>query len=200
MIQKMKRSWLVHRFKRAESSSGGTFLYSRSLDLNRDTHGNIWATGDEGLIRFSLNKNINKDDIKSDFVPETFLRIDFFQLSRDNGPFENIVIKIYTDLEGNVWAGCEDGLYVMRTCDSGFHMLEIEAYMRSESGTYISDILEQDKDTYWILSGSANYIMTNVIKALNVSVPDGSVLRFSKFIVEQDKAHSVLLSNGQPLF
>ncbi len=66
----------------ASESSGGTFLYSRMLDLNMDSGGNIWATADKGLIRFSFKKKfMNRDDITPDLVPERFLNIDFFQLS-----------------------------------------------------------------------------------------------------------------------
>ncbi len=115
-----ERSWLVHRFESAGASSGGTFLYSRPMDLTRDSHGNIWATGDEGLIRFRFKKDVSRDNIVFDRSPESFISFDTFQLSKDKDPFKNIVIKIYTDSEGNIWAGCEDGLYVMRTCDTVF--------------------------------------------------------------------------------
>ena len=176
-----ERSWIVHRFRSANLSSGSNFKYSRKLDLNKDSKGDIWATGDMGLIRFSYVKDFELKKMKFEKDPEMFLNIDFFQLSTDKNPNKNIVIKIYTDAEGNIWAGCEDGLYVLRKGDTGFHRFEIEVETKAISRTYVNDILQQNKDTFWILSGTANYMVTNIKEALI-----GSELHFTNLVVAED--------------
>ena len=195
-----ERSWVALRFGSAGAISGRSFMYNRKLDLNMDSSGNIWATGENGLIRFSYKKDVSLKDIKSGEDPENFLKIEFLKLSPGKNPYKNSVIKIYPDSEGNIWAGCEDGLYVMRMGDSGFHRLEIKTEIKALSRTYVSDMIEQNKDTFWILSGSADYMMTNVKKALSGSFPDDTALHFFNLELNLNHVHSLLLSSGQPLF
>ena len=189
-----EKSLLAYRFRSA-SVSGSSFYTNEYLDLMKDSQGNIWATQDRGLIKFSYKENYNGKETDFEKGPEGILNIDLIPLSRDTGLFQNHAQKIYEDPEGNIWAGCIDGLYVMRKGDTSFYRFEIEAQKRTTSVTYIKDILQENDDTFWILSYSADYLMTNVKKALHGSVPDGLSLSFTKFIVSKNHATTTLFKD-----
>jgi signal transduction histidine kinase/DNA-binding response OmpR family regulator/ligand-binding sensor domain-containing protein len=186
-----ERSMVVYRFKSA-SVSGSSFSPYKNMDLIKDSQGNIWATNDRGLIRFSYKGNWNRNDMTFDKGPNTIFNIDFFQLSQDKNSYQNTVLKIYADAEGNIWAGCADGLYVYRKGDTSFYRVEIEVEKGISSNTYIKDILEQNKDTFLILIGGDGFLMTNVKKALNGSCPDGAALGFTKFVVAKNQTNTKL--------
>ena len=59
------------------------YMYDKTLDLMKDSRGNIWATKDYGLIRFSFKENYNNKIIGFDKNPKRNLSIDFFQLSQN---------------------------------------------------------------------------------------------------------------------
>jgi len=176
-----KRSFAAYRFKSA-SASGSSFSLSKYLDLMKDSRGNIWATSDRGLIRFSCKRN--SKEMSFDKGPESNLHIDFFPLNQDTISSQNLAYKIYEDSEGNIWTGCADGLYVLRKGGTSFVRLKIEAEKKTKFRTPIEDILQQNKDTFWISPRGEDclYLMTNVNKALQGSVPDGSALCFRKFV------------------
>jgi signal transduction histidine kinase/ligand-binding sensor domain-containing protein len=185
-----ERSWEAYRFKSAR-----TLAYQiKTWDLMKDSRGNIWATKDYGIVRFSYQENFNSKDIRFNKDLKNILNIDFFNLSQDTSPDKNVAIKIYEDSEGNIWTSCVGGLYVMRKEDSSFYMLEIGVEMRARSDTIIWDILQQNKDTFWIGTGALNYLylMTNVKKALHGLVPDCSALSFTKFVVSKDQLTQTL--------
>ena len=104
-----ERSWVAYRFKSA-SVTGSSFSYLKYLDLMKDSRGNIWATNDRGLIRFSYKGNGNGKEMACNKCPESFLNIDFFHLSQDTVSNQNLALKIYEDAEGNIWTGGDDGL------------------------------------------------------------------------------------------
>jgi len=186
-----ERSFMAYRFGSA-SIAGSSFSYSKDMDLMKDSRGNIWATNDRGLIRFSYKENCNIKEMVFNKRPESILNINFFHLSQDTNSFKNLVLKIYEDSEGNIWTGCRDGLSVLRKGDTSFYRFEIEAEKKTISRTIIFDILQQNKDTFWILTDGADYLMTNVKKALHGSVPDGSVLCFKKFVVAKNQFAMIL--------
>ena len=183
-----EKSCVAYRFKSA-SVTGSSFSYLKYLDLMKDSHGNIWATNDMGLIRFSYKGNGKGNEINCNKSPECFLNTDFFILYQDTISAQNLALKIYEDAEGNIWTGCMDGLYVMRKGDSSFYRFEIEAEKKIASRTKIVDILQQNKDTFWILPRTQDYLylMTNVKKALPGSVPNGSALCFTKFVTAMNQ-------------
>jgi ligand-binding sensor domain-containing protein len=186
-----ERSCMVYRFRSA-SIAGNSYSYKKDLDLMKDSHGNIWATHELGLIRFSYKQQGNTKEVTFDKGPESTLDICYFNLSRDTISRKNRALKIYEDLEGNIWAGCAEGLDILRKGDSSFFRLDIKAEKKSTAlFYYIRDILQQNRDTFLILSDTS-YLMTNVKEALHGIVPDGSLLRFRKFIVAKEQTPSVL--------
>jgi signal transduction histidine kinase/ligand-binding sensor domain-containing protein len=190
-----ERSMLAYRFRSA-SATGSSFYTNEYLDLMKDSRGNIWATHDKGLIRFTYKEIPKNKDIKFDKGPESILNIAFIYLSHETDSFQNHTQKIYEDTNGNIWIGCIDGLYVMRKGDTSFCRFEIEAAKKATSVTYIRDILQENDDKFWILSYSADYLMTNVKEALLGSVPDGSVLDFKKFTVSKEQTNSILFKDS----
>ena len=139
-----EKSWVIYR-----SKSFSTHVYDiKTLDLMKDSRGNIWATNDYGLIRFSFKENFNNKIIGFDKDPKRNLSIDFFQLSQNKDYTENHALKIYEDSEGNIWTGCFDGLYVMRKGDTSFYRLETGANLNCFA---LNDILQLNKDTIFIL-------------------------------------------------
>jgi signal transduction histidine kinase/ligand-binding sensor domain-containing protein len=189
-----EKSLLAYRFRSA-SVTGGSFYTTEYLDLMKDSRGNIWATHDKGLIKFSYKEIHNTKEIVFDKGPKSILNTKFIHLSHDTGLYQNHAQKIYEDTDGNIWVGCIDGLYVMRKNDTSFCRFEIAAEKRITTVTYIRDILQENDDTFWILSYSADYLMTNVKKALHGSVPDGSILGFMKFAVSKNQANTTLFKD-----
>jgi signal transduction histidine kinase/ligand-binding sensor domain-containing protein len=186
-----ERSLLTYRFRSA-SVTGSSFTFSKNLDLMKDSYGNIWATNDMGLIKFSYKENRNSREVPFDKGPKSILNIDFFHLSQDTNSIRNLALKIYEDSEGNIWTGCADGLYVLRKGDIRFCRFEIEDEKKTTSVTYVRDILQQNDDTFWILSYGADYLMINVKAALHRSIPDVSLLGFRKFVVPNNQITSAL--------
>jgi signal transduction histidine kinase/DNA-binding response OmpR family regulator/ligand-binding sensor domain-containing protein len=195
-----EQSCLVYPFRSASASSGSSFFFSRKLDLITDIHENIWATDNVGLIRFSYRKKDYNKELVFDKGPESTFRTDSFQLSQDRNSLENMVVKLYEDSEQNIWAGSQDGLYVLRSGDSTFYRFEIETEIKATSRTYINDIIQQNKDTFWIISGNSNYLMTNVKKALSGVVPDISELYFKKFNLKDNQANTSFIADGRPFY
>ncbi len=125
-----ERSFLILKFYQLGSPSMGdesSYLFSKNLDLMKDSRGNIWATKDFGIVRFSYKESCTSKDIVFDKDPGRIFKIDFFQLSPDTTFYKNMPIKIYEDSEGNIWTGCYEVLYVMRKGDTSFYRLEPEA-------------------------------------------------------------------------
>jgi signal transduction histidine kinase/ligand-binding sensor domain-containing protein/DNA-binding response OmpR family regulator len=200
-----ERSWVAYRFKSA-NAVGSSYFEGTFLDLMKDSRGNIWATNDKGLIRFSYKENFNNKEMSLDKGPGSMLNINFFHLTQNTTPAHNLACKIYEDSEGNIWTGCIDGLYVMRKQDTSFYRLEIKTL---EFYNLIHDILQENKDTFWILSSNGCYLMTNVKKALQGSIPDSSALCFTKFFVAKgqmsttlykDRKKNIFIGTAQDLF
>ena len=124
-----ERSWVAYQFKSVIS-----FNYiNKTLDLMKDSRGNIWATKDYGIVRFSYKGNLNSKDIRFNKGLKNILNIDFFQLSQDTDHYKNLAIKIYEDSEENIWTGCVDGLYVLRKGDTSFYRFEMGAEIEARS-------------------------------------------------------------------
>ncbi len=124
-----ERSWEAYRFKRPRLLPYNII----TMDLMKDSRGNIWATKDYGVVRFSYKENSHSKDIRFNEGLKNILHIDSFQLSQETISYKNLAVKIYEDSEGNIWTGCIKGFYVMRKGDTSFYRLETGAEMRARS-------------------------------------------------------------------
>lgn len=113
--------------------------------------------------------------------------MDFIHLTENLSSSGNIADKIYEDEQGNIWVGTYDGLFIMRKGDLKFIKLEFTGSIQHVKLDYIVDILQWNEDSFYIV-GSESYLMTNVKKALNGTVPEGSVIRFENLPLPQGYA------------
>jgi signal transduction histidine kinase/DNA-binding response OmpR family regulator/ligand-binding sensor domain-containing protein len=173
-----EKSMVVHPYQR-DSASENSFL---KKDLIIDSHGNIWSTGQTGLIKISSEK-------------QDLFDIQFFQLSqRKYGP-DNNVNTLYEDHHGNIWAGCVEGLYVLKPGSSHFTRVDEGAnHGKQHAIGWITKILELDENEYLVTADEGLYVLTNTRQALRDSTPEKSLLRFScNRIKDGQKGLSLLL-------
>jgi hypothetical protein len=131
-----------------------------------DTQGRMWATNGRGLLKFTYSNPVtDKEAITAHHAAEN-LHIEPVTLSRDPDPEKNIVQKIFEDKQHNIWAGCRNGLYVLRNRDSLFFRMEIAPKSHTPARTFVWDIQQHHTDTFWLINAH-NYRMTNVQLALS---------------------------------
>jgi len=120
----MERS--VFLFPALSDLQTGNFPYFPNLLL--DNKGNILAPFGRELIRISVQEDIRADElvdlIFSENASQAFKieRIPVFN-AENNG--DNYVTIIYDDQEGNIFAGCHDGIYMMLEDAGAFIRLDI---------------------------------------------------------------------------
>ena len=163
-----------------DSLSANSFL---TKDLIIDSQGNIWSTGQTGLIKLSW-----KEDIKSlvtkntvfDYQIQDIFSIQSIQLSDQKYGPDNNVNSIYEDNHGNIWIGCVDGLYILKKGGQTFERMDKGAnYGTQKAIKWITEILEINENEYLIAADNGLYQLTNVKMALRESIPDKSLLHFS---------------------
>jgi len=149
----------------------------------RDSKGNIWATDHRGLIKFSKQEkipvNLSKEMIFNHGIKGIY-NTEFIQLSIQKNSAENSVGNIYEDHSGNIWAGCVEGLYVLRNGTHKFVRLDKGA----DNGTmkpieYINSIAEINNNEYWISVSNGVYLMRNVSRAFRDTIPNNSLIHFT---------------------
>lgn len=154
-----------------------------SKSLLRDSHGNIWASNQSGLIKISYKKNFNetgaRDSVYNYSVKDLF-KIESVQLSDDKYGPDNSVLSVYEDRKGNIWAGCMEGIFVMGKGYNTFTRLD--SYPKNGLGevlTSVKDILQLDENAYWIISQNDLCLMEKVNSIFRDSIPDRSLFHFT---------------------
>jgi ligand-binding sensor domain-containing protein len=137
-----------------------------NLDMMEDSEGNIWVSIKTGLIKISLQKNVSapitRESVFKNPAGNLFI-IETFQLSSQTKGPENYVGSLYEDNYGNIWAGCANGLYVLKRGERTFVRLE----KGENTGPYqpfrfISSILQVNKDSYLIGTEDGLNLLSNI--------------------------------------
>jgi signal transduction histidine kinase/DNA-binding response OmpR family regulator/ligand-binding sensor domain-containing protein len=182
----IERSWMAFRFNGTDSAES-SFFFSKPLDLIKDFRGNIWATNENRLIRFSNNVNFEGKAHDPYIDPVLKLHTDLIELSQDTNSVNDTPLKMLSDSDGNIWVICLDALYVMRKGDTKFNRLEVPPQISSASITSDRDFLQDNNDTFFIVANKAVYIMENIKESLEGLTPDGSKIRYTKIILPGDQ-------------
>jgi len=174
-----ERSILVYPFL-WDPAHGDVYVNFRML---RDSGGNIWASCQTGLVKLSYQENIEMPVTRETIfthAANSIFKIEPIQLSTHKYRPDNSVLSLMEDDQGNIWAGCADGLYVLRQGNHTFVRLDKGANKGTQLEVQnINAILQIDENAYWIAAAKGLYLLTNVKMALRDSAPDNSLLHFS---------------------
>jgi len=193
-----------------DSLSANSFL---TKDLIIDSHGDIWSTGQTGLIKISWKENIKASVTKNKILEhqaKDIFNIQFIQLSNQKYGPDNNVNSIYEDHHGNMWVGCVDGLYLLRQGGRTFVRIDIGANHGSQPAIkWITEILQINENEYLIAADNGLYLLKNVQLALRDSIPDKSLLLFSCEKIKEgqtcislllDRHNNLLMSSNKELY
>jgi len=193
-----------------DSLSANSFL-TKSLII--DSHGNIWSTGQAGLIKLSLKDNIRTSVTKItvfEHQAKDIFNIQFFQLSNQKYGPDNNVNSIYEDHHGNIWIGCVDGLYILKQGGRTFVRIDKGANHGTQPAIkWITKILQVNENEYLIAADNGLYLLKNVQLALRDSIPDKSLLLFSCEKIKDgqtcislllDRRNNLLMSSNKELY
>jgi signal transduction histidine kinase/DNA-binding response OmpR family regulator/ligand-binding sensor domain-containing protein len=152
--------------------------------LLRDSQGNIWASGQSGLIKISYQKNFtetgSRDSIFNHSVKNLF-RIESIQLSADKYGPDNRVLSVYEDEQENILVGCMEGIFMMKKGNKTFTRLD--SHPKKGSGEVliaVRDILQLNENSYWIISQNELCLLENVNSIFHDTIPDRSLLYFTR--------------------
>ena len=164
--------------------NGSNAQLNLSKSLLTDSHGNIWVSNQTGLIKISYKKNFevtgDRDSLFNYNVKDLF-KIELLQLPEDKFGPDNRVLSVYEDQQENIWMGCMEGIFIMRKGNQTFTRLD--SY--PEKGfckpiTAVRDILQLNKNEYWIISQNDLCLMENVNSIFRDSTSDRSLLHFTR--------------------
>lgn len=202
-----ERSNLLYSF---EVDSIG-WNYVTNPTMLRDSRGNIWACNHRGLIKFSKKEKnpglITREKIFSQSFTDIY-DIEFIDLSAQKDGNDNSIGAIYEDHSGNIWVGCVEGIYLLRTNSSKFLRLDKGANLGNMKPVkFINSIIEFNHNEYWIATLDGMYILSNVSVALRDSIPDISSLHFTlnkiqtgQLTLVSNKRKNVLLGGEKGIF
>jgi signal transduction histidine kinase/DNA-binding response OmpR family regulator/ligand-binding sensor domain-containing protein len=154
-----------------------------SKSLLRDSHGNIWASNKTGLLKISYKKNFNVttagDSVFKYSVKDLFT-IETLQVSENKYGPENNVLSLYEDHQENIWAGCMEGIFMMKKGSQTFTRLDSQTKKKfTEVFTSVRDILQFNENTFGIISHNDLYLLENV-KSVIDSNHNQSLLHFTR--------------------
>jgi signal transduction histidine kinase/ligand-binding sensor domain-containing protein len=170
-----EKSMTVYHLKYDPAYEGSEVDYAMLLD----TRGNIWASYQKGLIKISYRADIKlpvMSETVFDHTAQDIFKIDTVQHSSQKYGPENGVLSLNMDEQGNIWAGCAEGLFVLRQGDSSFVRMTQGANKGTRQAIqYVRAVLQIDENSYWVASTKNLYLLTNVKKALHDSLPEYSL-------------------------
>jgi len=168
----------------------------------RDIVGNIWASNQTGLVKISYKENIKMPVTKETIFnggAKSIFNIETIQLSSHQYSPDNSVMSLNEDDQGNIWAGCAEGLYVLRKGDHSFVRMDQGANKGTQQAIQgISKVLQIDENAYWIAAVKGLYLLTNVKMALRDSIPDNLLLHFSlKPVIGRQRIYSLSIDRNK---
>jgi signal transduction histidine kinase/ligand-binding sensor domain-containing protein len=192
------KSMTVYHLKYDPTYEGSEVDYTMLLD----SRGNIWASYQKGLIKISYQADIKIPVMREtifNHAAQDIFKIDTVQHSSYKNRPENGVLSLNLDEQGNIWAGCAEGLYVLRQGDRTF--VSLNKGVNKGIQQTIQDVravVQIDEDSYWVAARNDLYMLTNVKGALHDSFPEKSLHFVSlKSVLEGHHIYSLTLDRNK---
>lgn len=193
-----EKSMLVYQLRYDPTYWGSAVDYT----MLEDSKGNIWASYQKGLIKISYQADLKipvmKETIFNHAAKEIF-KVDTVPHSSHKYSPENGVLSLTKDEQGNIWAGCAEGLFILRPGDQTFIRMDNGANKGTLQAIQdVRTVLQIDENSYWVAAAKGLYLLTNVKTALRDSIPDNSLLHFSlKQIIGGQSIHSLSVDRNK---
>lgn len=171
--------------------------YNHIPNILIDSEGNIWAPFHRKLIKISYQSN-QKETLNGDILPSKRL-IEVFTSEKNQSSFTkhepgNLVTTLFEDSQGNIFAGCKSGLYVLLKGQHTFIRLDTGEGKKIQKPLHdIIAIAQIDKNSYWIATRTSLCLMTNAEAALYDNTPDTSTLLFEHKKIPENQVPLSLL-------
>lgn len=155
-------------------SEKSVFLYPLLFDLMQesvldvpnlimDQGGSIWAPFSNELVKISYKKETPKglepkELIFSEQVREAF-HIENITLFPEEEETDNFVTGLYEDQQGNIFAGCREGIYVQQKESGTFIRLDKQQGHAESPVQYVTSIAQLEHNKYLITTNSNLMLM-----------------------------------------
>ena len=170
-------------------SATSTHYYSLNslVKTLEDKNGNIWCATTDGLLKVEPKHESNNSLLTDDLFNKGFKSVFNVRVVRfhqdDTSAGVNQITELYQDSQHRIWAGGKGCLYIINP--------ETNAYYRIDDGTrgrsriddpFISSIIEDDPDKFWVGTGNGIYMISNIKSAISENHINKALLEFTPYL------------------
>jgi signal transduction histidine kinase/ligand-binding sensor domain-containing protein len=182
----------------------------RSYSLNNiakiieDNRGNIWCATSDGILKLEPKIEPVHPQLKNNiFIKgiESVFNIKVLKIHKDDTTGGiNQISDIYEDSKERIWIGGTECLYIVNPETNDYMRIDDDSYGRSRlSDPFISSIIEENTDVFWVGTGNGLCRLSNIEKAFSETSMNKSLLVFNQY-PEIKLIQDLLLDNQNKLW